>query len=127
MSVLYEAMKRVVDEFDANKDSTNAYFGTVKTIQPLTIELDNKLTLEESYFVVAQHLTDYKIECEIQTKDIQNFFVEHEGKQQVEVQGGIQKGEIILKNALKVADRLILLRMEGGQQFIVLDRMEDKK
>lgn len=127
MSVLYEAMKRVVDEFDTNKDSTNAYFGTVKTIKPLTIELDNKLTLEESYFVMAKHLTDYKIECELQTEDIQNFFVQHEGKQEVQVQKGLQKGEILLKNALKVGDRLILLRMEGGQQFIVLDRMEDKK
>lgn len=138
MSALYQAMKRVVNEYDANKAGTNVHFGTVRGEKPLEIELDSKLRLEERFFVVAEHLTDYEIEFELNEnltgneltgiRQIEGWYAQHEGQQTVVVNsGGIQgytgKGTVKLLNHLKAGDRVIVLRMEGGQQFVVADRI----
>lgn len=126
MSALYEAMKRMANEFDQNREATSLCFGTVKVAKPLTIELDNKLVLEEKYFVLAQHLTNYEIECEIETEEVEGFYVEHEGRHDAQTDGGWQMGKILMKNELNAGERVIVVRMDGGQMFAVLDRIGEK-
>ena len=126
MSALYEAMKRVANEFDQNRETTSLCFGTVKTTKPLSIELDNKLLLEERYFVVAQHLTNYELECEMETEELEGFYLEHEGRREVETDNGWQLGKILIKNELKMGDRVMVIRLEGGQMFAVMDRIGEK-
>ena len=101
-------------------------FGNVVGINPLEIQLEQKLKITEKFICVAQHLTDYEIECEITTDEIDGFFTDdvHEGQHQVQVRPGTQKGKIMLLNALKIGNKVLVARFSGGQLYAVIDRVE---
>lgn len=125
MSALYDAIKHIASEFESNQDHAIICFGIVQEEDPIRIDIDSKLMLTEEFLTIAEHLTDYEAECEMETNEINDFFIEKDGKVGVQVQQGKgeQKGKLVIKNKLKKSDRVILMRMEGGQHFIVLDRI----
>lgn len=150
MSILYQAMQQVAKDYDKNRTGAGMLYGRVKTLAPLAIEIDAKLTLTEKFLVVAQHLTDYEIPYELlsagrashpeklpteltEIQEVNGLYVEHEGKRYVEPDppGEIKdfdgQGTIKLLNHLMVNDKVILLRLEGGHQYIVIDRIPEKK
>ena len=61
------------------------------------------MTLSESFLIVPEEFTDRKI----------NIVIDDEEK------------EIEIKNALKVDDKLILARLQGGQKYLVLSRLAE--
>ena len=60
-----------------------AVYGTVKSTAPLTINIDQKITLTSSFLVVTN----------------------------------------TVKDILSVGDTVVMLRIQGGQQFLVLDKV----
>ena len=60
-----------------------AVYGTVKSKAPLTINIDQKITLTSSFLVVTN----------------------------------------TVKDILSVGDTVVMLRIQGGQQFLVLDKV----
>lgn len=98
-------------------------YGTVKQINPLKVELNQKLILEEDDLILTDNVTDF--ETEITTLE---WFTENKGggsgdaafeSHKHELKG---KKKIIVHNSLKAGEKVILLRVQGGQQFVVLNR-----
>lgn len=103
VSALVDEIKRLaVSAVDAGKPC-GVFFGTVKSASPLEISIEQKLTLSGRQLILARAVTDYDA--------------------QVETDG--TKKEIKVRNALKVGERVALLRLEGGQRFLVADRVGD--
>lgn len=122
VSALVEEIKRLaVSAVDAGKPC-GVFFGTVKSAKPLEITVEQKLTLGEEQLILPRAVTDYELEVdmdwetEIQWKDIPDKKHLHEIK---------GKKKIKVLNSLKVGERVALLRLEGGQSFLVLDRVGD--
>ena len=76
-------------------------FGTVEGIDPLRVRLSPQLTLTEGFLMLTASVTEHKLETDIP---------------------GIT---LTVKNGLKVGERVLLMRMQGGQRYIILDRMVD--
>ena len=150
MSILYQAMQQVAKDYDMNRTGAGMLYGRVKSTEPLAIEIDAKLTLTEKFLVLAQHLTDYEIPYELlsegraahpekrptkltEIQEVGGLYVEHEGKRYVqpdppgEIKNFDGQGTIKLFNHLMVDDKVILLRLEGGHQYIVIDRVSSEK
>ena len=145
MSLLYQAMQRVARDYDGNRVGTGILFGKVRAVRPLKIEIDGKLTLEEEFLTLVEHLTDYEIPFEIlrsaeathaekrptvlnKIAKVAGFFVQHEGRHDVQVEPGTLsnfhgEGTLKLYNHLREGDVVILARMAGGHLYIVLDRV----
>ncbi len=103
VSALVEQIKRLaVGAVDAGKPC-GVFFGTVKSDKPLEISVDQKLTLGEGQLILPRAVTDYELEVET---------------------NGVKK-KIKVLNSLKVGERVVLLRLEGGQSFLVSDRVGD--
>ncbi len=103
VSALVEEIKRLaVGAVDAGKPC-GVFFGTVKSDKPLEIAVDQKLTLGEGQLILPRAVTDYELE--------------------VETNGAKKKIKVL--NSLKVGERVALLRLEGGQSFLVSDRVGD--
>lgn len=97
-SDLLKIMKKAaVDAVEASKP-VNVQFGNVVSTSPLRINVEQKLTLEKEMLILAKGLTDYEAETEDGTK-------------------------VIIRNELKAGDNVILIRMQGGQRFFVLDKV----
>ena len=102
MNLLESIKTASIDAINASKP-VEIVFGIVLSIEPLKIDLEQKLTLSESFLIVPEEFTDRKI----------NIVIDDEEK------------EIEIKNTLKVDDKLILARVQGGQKYLVLSRLAE--
>ena len=101
MANLNETIKKLALEAVIESKPVNINYGTVKTINPLSIEMENLKILPKEFFVLSRNVTNYK----------ENITMD-----------GVNK-TIIINNELKVGEKVILIRLQGGQDYLVLDRM----
>lgn len=100
---LVRAMKRTaLDAVEASKP-VNVYFGEVVAVSPLKISMEQKMTLEEPHLILSRNVRDFKTQATI---------------------GTMGKQEIIMHQALTVGDKVLLIRQQKGQKYIVIDRIE---
>ena len=99
--------------------------GTVLSASPLTIQISSKIILDEDFLIVPQHLTNYKVPVDVDWEtesksggSAEAAFASHTH----DIKGTFQ---MTIRNALKEDDTVLLLRQNGGQNFIVLDRIGD--
>lgn len=76
-------------------------FGTVQSVSPIKINIEQKLTLDSSHLVLTSLVSDFDVDM---------------------TEGGITDTYTV-KLGLSVNDKVILLRVQGGQKYIVLDRV----
>lgn len=102
-SELVRAIKRTsVDAVNASKP-VEACFGKVVGVSPLRILVEQKLTLGEAQLVLCRNVCDFSVT------------VGSENAESVE--------SVDVHNGLKVGEQVILLRQQGGQRYIVWDRI----
>ncbi|OPA76616.1 hypothetical protein BVG16_15655 [Paenibacillus selenitireducens] len=94
---LLELIKKAASDAVYAASPVNVVFGTVINTSPIEINVDQRLSLTEEFLVVAESTQELKVEIE--------------GKE-YEIRRGLQRGDIVL-----------LLRVQGGQQYVVLDRV----
>ncbi len=88
-------------------DTDGTMQGVVISLHPLKIRAlnDDKLTIPASMLVVTQRLSDFKVTIGI-------------------TDGGEESlTECTIYNALKQGDKVHLLPLKGGKQYLVLDRV----
>lgn len=99
------------------------FFGTVISSSPLKINVEQKLTLEESHLVLTSLVSTFNLNISVDhfTEETSggsgdSSFASHKheirGTKTVTVHLGLLPGE-----------KVILLRVQGGQKYIVLDRV----
>lgn len=110
---------------DAVKASNPAaiVFGTVTSISPLKINIEQRLTLDESHLVLSSLVSDFEVDVTLNhvtentsggTGD--SSFASHNhavtGKKTMTIHLGLKKDETVM-----------LLQVQGGQKYIILDRI----
>ena len=101
MANLNESIKKLALEAITEGKPVNITYGAVKTVNPLSIEVENLKILPKEFFVLSRNVTNYK----------ENITID-----------GVNKN-ITINNELKVGEKVILIRFQGGQDYLVLDRM----
>lgn len=99
-------------------------FGEVKAINPLLIMVEQKMPLSEEFLVLTEAVKDHEHEITVIDWATENAsggggdaaFAAHAHQL-----AGRKK--IIIHNALQVDEKVLLLAMQGGQTFIVVDRV----
>ena len=126
--LLSEIKRAAIDSYE-NSKPFNAMIGIVETINPLSVRLDQKLVLNERFLILTNAVRDYKTEITFDNPDIKQEFLnwnipetEVTNHEKISFNAPI-KHEITIYNALKVGEQVILLRFQGGQKYIVLDRL----
>lgn len=127
-SGLIDIMKRsALDAVEAGKPCDLRY-GTVISIAPLKVRVTNQFIIPKSMLIVPEYLTDYEIEVTVKPDygwNTQNrsggsgdpAFASHNHDIY------FNRKKITIHGALKVGDKVVLLRQAGGQHFLVLDRL----
>ena len=119
-----EIIKRAAVDADEQAQPCDLLFGTVTSVSPLKIRVEQKMELGEAQLILTRNVSDYKVK--IEGRNVQSFFFTND-------QGGtaivepphihaLGELEIEIKNALKEGERVVLLKQRGGQKFLVLDR-----
>lgn len=120
MANLTEVIKKAALEAVNATDPSAITFGTVVSIDPLEIYIDQKLILASEFIILTKNVTDYEITMsfDIETDSVE---LETEPMEHSHNVGGTHT--FTVHNALKVDDKVILLRQQGGQAYIVLDKI----
>lgn len=109
--------KAAMDAIEANKP-TNVLFGTVISISPLQISIDQKIILEDSKLLLTNAVKDHTVEMTVdhltENTTVGNSSHNHAYK---------GKKQFTIHNGLVVGEKVLLLRMQGGQKFVVWDRL----
>lgn len=130
MSDFLKAVKIAAMEANDNAKPMQIHYGTVTKDSPLEITVDQKMILEEDDLVLCRNVTDYEVDIQV------SHWTEYEKEHKHSVTcGGTAlptqhrheyKGrkKIKIYNALKKDDVVVLLREQGGQRFVVVDRIK---
>lgn len=78
-------------------------YGKVMSISPLKINVDQKINLGESQLILTRNVTDYKIKMSLEDDT--------------------NKKTYTVYNSLVVGDSVALLRLQGGQSYLVMDKI----
>lgn len=115
--------KSAVDAVNASKPA-NVVFGKVICECPLKIQVDQKLILTSAMLVLSRNVTDFKVEMTVEheTEEEKGGFGELAFANHKHAYKG--RKEFLVQNALKTGDEVILMRVSGGQMYVVLDRKE---
>jgi hypothetical protein len=110
---LYEVIKEIVRDELTNSNPMIFATGTVESVDPIKIRLDQKTVLYPSMVRLPRSCADYSLEVQISG-------VTDSG-------GDTYSGTttVTVKNALSVGESVLLLRDHGGQGYTVIDRLED--
>jgi hypothetical protein len=108
-------------------------FGVVQSTNPLEINVEQKMTLESAQLILTRNVTDFTMEMTVDhwTEDETTHF---HAVQDTYTGGGTSsptehkhayKGRksFLVHNALLVGEKVVLLRVQGGQKFVVIDRL----
>ncbi len=98
---LNKLIKTAASEAIERSKPVNVVFGNVISVSPLQINLEEKITLSSAQLILTQNVMSYSVNMTI---DEQNYTVN-------------------VDNALAVGDNVALVRMQGGQKFLVLDKV----
>lgn len=122
--VVEAAKIAAVKAVEASKPS-GVYFGTVTSVSPLKINVEQKMTLESAQLILARNVTDHTVQMTIGNTQTYYWTGTEENPIPVDVghKHAIGKGAVTVHNGLVNGDKVILLRVQGGQKYVVLDRV----
>lgn len=143
---LVNLIKQVaVNAINADKPA-EIVFGKVKSVSPLKISVDQKMTLGEKQLILAQRVTEHKVFVTVDWRTEDETAPHSHTVSGSTVSAGdpshshlvdvtssaediqhshniVGKVEITIHSGLAVGDEVILIRQQGGQKYIVTDRI----
>ena len=123
MNSFIESMKKAALEVYEASNPVVVSFGVVINIEPLQINVDQKITLEESQLILTSNVKDHTVEMTV------DHFTENTGGgssySAFESHNHAYTGKKIftIHKGLVVGEKVFLLRMQGGQKYVVVDRI----
>ena len=122
LDLLNAIKKAALDAVNASQPC-DFCFGKVTNTSPLKISIEQKMTLGAAQLVLTRNVTDFSTEVtidwntEVKSGGSGDFaFDEHNHS----ITG---RKKILIHNALKLGDEVILMKQKGGQKYLVLDRL----
>jgi len=100
-------------------------FGKVISITPLEIAVEQKLFLKKKQLILTRNVTDFQMEMTVEDWETERETRESEGItvpfHSHKITG---KKKITFHSGLAVGDKVVLLREQGGQKYLILGRTE---
>lgn len=128
------AMKKIARDATEAAGPSGLYLGTVTSISPLTVQLDQKMTLTAEFLMLSTLVQEFKVDMTVDhwtentnpptthshpDAGVNSFDATHKhaykGRKTFLVHLGLQAGE-----------RVILIREQGGQRYLILDRIREE-
>lgn len=120
--LLYLIKKAAIEAVNASKP-TSIVYGKVISTSPLQVNVEQKMTLTAAQLVLTKNVTDHKVEMTV------NHVTENRsggsGETSFASHNHAYQGrkEFTVHNGLIVGDEVIMIQMQGGQKYIIFDKV----
>ena len=98
---LVGAVKKAALDAIENAQMCDLRFGEVTSTSPLKVRVTNNFTIPSSLLIVPEYLTNHTVTIKLDD----------------------ETKTMTINGALKVGDKIALLRKQGGQSYFILDRI----
>jgi hypothetical protein len=120
---LVNAMKKAgLDAVEASSP-VNAVFGEVISAAPLKIKVEQKMTLEAPQLVLTRNVTTHRIDMTVDHVTEPRSGGTGDASFESHSHQYAGRKTFTVHNALEVGDEVVMLRAQGGQKYIVVDRL----
>ncbi len=114
---LINALRKISVEANEASDPVRIMFGIVTKTEPLTIMADQRLIIDKSKITLCSSVVERSVkETFNMSTESANSYTSHSHKI-------VGQKDVTLNFGLKEGEKVILLRIQGGQNFLVLDRV----
>ena len=123
---MVKVLQRAAVEAVRASKPTEVTHGKVVSIEPMQIMVDQKITLGELQLDRGETMEEYMAETELEIEEIDlALTMEIDGKSVIaKVKGsGKMIGKMKARRSLDVGDEVILVRQQGGQKYIMYDKV----
>lgn len=120
---IVKIIKRIaVESVNATKP-TSIVYGRVISTSPLRINIEQKMTLSKAQLVLTRNVTDFDIEMTVDHETGYRSGGSGESSFASHNHGYSGKKTFTVHNGLVTGDEVLMIQMQGGQKYIVLDRV----
>lgn len=116
MEDILKSFKTAAIEAIEASDPTAIQFGEVISVAPLKILVEQKKPLTMAQLILTRNVRDYEIEMTVE------HITEAGNGPDTHTHEYKGKKKYIVHNALKMGDKVMLIKMQGGQKYIVWDK-----
>jgi hypothetical protein len=122
---MVELIKQAALEASEAGKPTKSVFGEVITVDPLSINIEQKLTLPAEFFILTRAVLNHYVDISVShiTEDRGGGSGDPAFASHNHDYTGVKK--IMIHNGLQIGEQVILIQVQGGQKYIVLDRVFD--
>ncbi|SDJ92852.1 DUF2577 domain-containing protein [Paenibacillus naphthalenovorans] len=96
---LNDRVKKITRGYLGSVKLSDVMFAEVTKVNPLEVNADQRLPLDEDFLIIPEHMTEYKIMVGAQ--------------------------EVTVRRGLEVGDKVILIRQQGGLNFVIVGRLTE--
>lgn len=94
-------------------------FGEVTSIDPLEVNVDQRFNLTADFLVVPESLTRYEVDL-----SHSHSYQDNNGSGDTTRTSEVALVEpIVIRAGLQIGDKLILIRVQGGQKYVIFDKV----
>lgn len=120
---LLQLIKQAAVEAVEAEDPTKVWIGEVIQEAPLQIKIDQKIILDKEFLVLSQRVTNHEIQMEVNhvTEKMSGGAKDPSFQSHLHQYKGVKTFKVL--NALKKGEKVIVVSAQGGQRFVVFDRV----
>ena len=134
---IHESIKTLAMKAFKASQPADMKFGVVISTSPLQIQLNQRMILSDAYLILTNAVRDHSVDITVSwNTDLEKDHT-HKNGNNGKPTGGLddpQEGhkhtisgrkKITIHNGLTVGEEVLLLRVPGGEYYIVLDRVDE--
>lgn len=126
LSVIKEAALAAVNDSSPCQVIT----GVVISTAPLQIQLNQSIVIDSRTIIVPEHLTDYETEITFDDPEVKQIYTtwnmeetQESNRAKISFKQPSVRHKITVYNSLKTGNFVALIRLQGGQKFLIVDRV----
>lgn len=122
MTDIVRDIRRIVLNAVNAQKLTNIVYGTVESVSPLKVRVDQKLLLEQEHLKLTRAVMDYEVEMTVDHVTESTAGGGGYGAYDSHNHAYVGRKKFIVHNALVIGDKVTMIRAHGGQQYLVIDK-----
>lgn len=108
-------------------DYSDVVYGTVISSKPLKVQLSNNMVLTDDFIVLGKHIGKFKLQGKAIMKGSADmtFHGHHDTANISKTDLSFKKTSMCIEfdNSLEKGDKVTMIRLDGGQQFYLFERI----
>jgi len=120
MADLLSTVKQAAMDAVSASNPTAVMFGIVTKDSPLEVIVDQRFTLTAGFLIVPESLIHFELLLHHTHQYTDNT---GEGSATGTTEPALPQEPVVIRRGLQSGDKVLLLRLQGGQQYLILDRV----